>query len=410
MDVLVVSSKYPPEYAGSGLRIHRTWKRLLPMLDARVRVLCGSVEYDTPTRYDWEGIPVQRLASPGWRALERATPDGLRRLSAAARFHAEFFQALGQLRSMRCDLVHVVGMCPATSAAIAWARARDLPLVVELVNTGAEPFQPPPGLARAWRFRLDRRTLVVAISGKLREICVRFGLEANAWQRPNPVDEGRFYPPTPHERDALRRSFTPFGPDDRVVTWVANFIPGKNQGFLVEMLARLPEHFKLVLAGPLVENGPLGQRNRAHMAAIRQRIAELGLARRVHLVTGFVDAAAYTRLADVVAIPSLAEGLSTPMLEGLACGCPVVANGGEPAFRDWIRDDDNGFLPPLDAEIWARSVAAVAAWPETCRRRLSAEVLAQASTRAVDGAFVRLVRALRALPPDGTLDVSAALA
>ena len=51
INVLVVSSKYPPEYAGSGLRAHKTYKRMSGKFGFSYSVLSGSVIYNKVERY-----------------------------------------------------------------------------------------------------------------------------------------------------------------------------------------------------------------------------------------------------------------------------------------------------------------------------------------------------------------------
>ncbi|MBF0123769.1 MAG: glycosyltransferase family 4 protein [Magnetococcales bacterium] len=402
MHVLLVSSKYPPEYAGSGYRIDRTWRRLAASTGWSWQVVCNSLEYSGNQAYQWQGIAVQRI-SCRWRYDAR--------LFQALRTWFEAVATLWWLWRYPAELVYVVGTSSSTAAAILWAQLRRLPLVIELVNTGAEPLQPLPGLAWLWQRylqpKLQQRTLIIAISDKLRQACQqRFGLTSNIWCRPNPVDEQSFCPADATTRWQLRRQLTPFQETDVVLVWVANFIPGKNQIFLLEVLYQLPAHYKLVLAGPWLQSGPHGARNRDYVVQIKQRIHELQLTERVLLHTEFAVAADYVRLADVVTIPSLAEGLSTPMLEALACGLPVVANGNEPAFQQWIQPGYNGFLPELEASQWADAIRQATTWSLAQRQQFAADIIACASTHVIDRRLVSLLQCLMSLPANATLDVA----
>lgn len=405
MKVLVVSSKYPPEYAGSGLRAHKTYKRLAhrePGL--RFEVICSSQEFGGSDDYVYEGVKVQRVSSRLFHALSRFSDGKAGRILRALRVYAEAIPAFLRLWRVPCDIIHVFGISPATTAAIFWSRWRDIPLILELVNAGASPAQSFPGLRALFRPRLEQRAVVVAISSALREPCRRMGLEGNIWVRPNPVDEQVFHPDCP-ARQRLRRRFTPFGEGDCVLVTVAKFMPRKNQLFLIDVLACLPERFKLVLAGPLVSSGAYRARDADYLDQIRARIAALGLEERVLVEPGFVDAADYMKLADVYLAPHVSEGLGTPILESLACGVPVVANKGEPAFMEWIRDGQNGFTCPLDAGAWADAIKEAARFSGKKMLAVSKEILAAASSQAIDTKYLSLLRTLIALPRAGTVNI-----
>lgn len=406
MKIQVVCSKFPPEYAGAGLRIHNTYRRLTATGAAlRWQVLTNSTEFPGNATYDHDGISIERIScrsqglqGNGWR----------RRLAQARNIWLEAVQTLLRLAGRRYDLLHVFGMSASTAATILWARLTNAALVIELVTARADPRQSLPGLRYGNLLNLKRRTLIVAISAALGERCREFGFTDNVWVRPNPVDTTRFFP-QPQRRDGLRTRLTPFNAQDYVLSMVAKFMPQKNQIFLLDMLAQLPERFKLVLAGPRVTSGPLLSRDEAYMAALHQRIVDLNLEARVHLVPSFVAAEDYILLADAYLLPNYDEGLATPMLESLACGVPVLANADEAAFRQWVDDGRTGFLRPLDTEAWVAAAQQLAGLPAEALAQNARYIADTASATRIDADFHRLLQALIHLPPDGQLDVSAVL-
>lgn len=399
MKIQIVCSKFPPEYAGPGWRIHNTYRRLAAAGAAlHWQVITNSIEFPDNASYSHEGTAVTRIAGHPGRG----------RLSHALRSWSEALQTLSELMRRRYDLIHVFGMSASTAAAITWARLTGVPLVIELVTSRADPRQSLPGLRYGHLLNLHHRTLIVAISAALGEQCRKIGLTDNVWVRPNPVDTARFFP-QPEKREELRSRLTPFGPQDYVLSMVAKFMPQKNQIFLLDMLAQLPRRFKLVLAGPVVTSGPLLQRDEAYMAAIRQRIGDLNLAARVHLTPGFVPTEDYINLADAYMLPNYHEGLATPMLESLACGIPVLANADEAAFRQWVDDGRTGFLRPLDSETWAKAAQQLAELPRETLAQTARHIAETGSASRIDADFHRLLQAVTQLPRDGRLDVAAVL-
>ena len=65
LNIQVVGSKFPPEYAGAGFRILSTYKRLAARGAAlKLCAISGSVEFPGNARYMHDGIAVERVASP----------------------------------------------------------------------------------------------------------------------------------------------------------------------------------------------------------------------------------------------------------------------------------------------------------------------------------------------------------
>jgi glycosyltransferase involved in cell wall biosynthesis len=113
-----------------------------------------------------------------------------------------------------------------------------------------------------------------------------------------------------------------YGVRDDFILYVGTLtLPQKNIVRLVDaydVLVRKGVKHKLVLVG---SNG-----KDAHL--ISRRVKELGLADRVHFVGYIPDEALpfFYNAATVFCFPSLYEGFGLPVLEAMACGCPVVTS------------------------------------------------------------------------------------
>jgi glycosyltransferase involved in cell wall biosynthesis len=112
--------------------------------------------------------------------------------------------------------------------------------------------------------------------------------------------------------------------------------------------------------------------------ATERRIAELGIADAVHVVSGISDdeLAALLASAEVMCVPSLYEGFSLPTVEAMSCGTPVVATRAG-ALPEVVGADETGasecavLVEPGDAEALAAAIRTLVDAPDE-RARLGA--------------------------------------
>ena len=411
MKVLLVSSKYQPEYSGSGLRAHRTHLRLRDNHGIDTEVICSGTESTESSTYELDGILVKRVLSTKLRKLHRSLGKGpLRRFTNAAMFRHEARRVTNAMRDRNFDLVHVFGYSPATVAAIQWARSNDVPLMLELVNKVNSPYQNLPGARRSSGYDLNNQSIIVAISKELGETSERAGLSGNIWVRPNPVDVERFAPVSPETRAATKKQLFDFEPGTRVIVYVAKFIERKNHSFLIDVLSNLPDEFKLVLAGPpQTDIHSVPGLTLEEIPTLMRKAEQLGVANCLLVRPEFVDFSSYVQAADVTCFPSEREGMGTPLLESLSAGVPVVANAGESTFRDHIIPGENGYLEPLDAKRWAQAIVNSLKISDQQRTSFAANTAQNFSTSRIDESYIRLMTALAGSKPGDHIQVEAVL-
>ena len=150
---------------------------------------------------------------------------------------------------------------------------------------------------------------MLAVSGALRDDMIALGLPGDRIAvHHTGVDQAMF---RPQDRAAAKATFRIAGP---LVVTAGNLIPLKGQGLVIDALRTLPD-VGLLIAG----RGPDADRLAAQIAAA-------GLDHRVRLLGALPheQLPALFAAADVVALPSLSEGLANVWVEALACGTPLV--------------------------------------------------------------------------------------
>lgn len=196
-----------------------------------------------------------------------------------------------------------------------------------------------------WRRRLEKRLLclgvrrLAAVSPELAQATVtRDGVPGDkVLVIENGVDLDAFAAPSDQ---ALRRELG-VAPSGLLVGMVGRLEEIKGPHILLEAFAALAA---AVPEATLVFVGDGGLR-----AGLENRTKALGLDGRVSFTGARADIPQVMAGLDILALPSLSEGLPFALLEGMAAAKPVVATavGRIPAI---VRDGENGLLtPPGDA-------------------------------------------------------------
>ena len=129
MNILLVSSKYMPEYSGSGFRAHNLYKRLVEKEPGiKLNIVCSSTEHNSCLEYDYEGFKVNRIARKRYEKLSRGF---FRKMQIAANFKAEWQLTRKYLNSLneKPDLVHVFGKSYVTATVLDYAREKKIPTI-----------------------------------------------------------------------------------------------------------------------------------------------------------------------------------------------------------------------------------------------------------------------------------------
>jgi glycosyltransferase involved in cell wall biosynthesis len=176
------------------------------------------------------------------------------------------------------------------------------------------------------------------------------------------VDTEAFVPAEPNVRELSRERLGVAGAG-LVVGWLGEFTPRKRPGDVLEvarrLAARLPDT-RFLMAG----DGPLAGDMRRH-AEVR------GLVGTVLFPGWQGDVPSFLAGCDAIVSTANQEGLPRNVLEGMACGLPVVAWDIR-GCRDLVVDSTTGFLVPFgDLDGMSRRLEQLA-HDEGTRRRMGA--------------------------------------
>lgn len=127
----------------------------------------------------------------------------------------------------------------------------------------------------------------------------------------------------PGDADLARHQVTSYGVTKPFVLFVSSLWPYKNCDGLLKAWALLGDEAagrQLVIVG--------AGRDEVYAASLRALAAELGIADDVVFVGGvsLAETVAFYRAADAFVYPSLNETFGLPILEAMACACPVVTS------------------------------------------------------------------------------------
>ena len=148
------------------------------------------------------------------------------------------------------------------------------------------------------------------------------------------VDCARFRPISEMDINRLRNKYG-YKKEQFLLYYAAELNKNKNQGLLLEVLAKLKEripNIRLLLVG----NGPLEKyyKKMASKLCVKDRVDFLGFRE---------DMDSIAQMCDAVAASSIREGLPVNIMEAMACGKPVVATNNR-GHRELIEHNSTGFI------------------------------------------------------------------
>ncbi len=259
-------------------------------------------------------------------------------------------EIIGVLRRERPAVVHTHTAKAGALGRLAARAAGRIPCVHTFHGTVFDGYFSPwrsRWVVRAERLLARTTDRIVAVSHAVADELEAAGLDAAKIRVIEPVIDLEPFLAIGGRSRVLRRELG-VADDETLLGWIGRLVPIKDPVAFADAFAHLAAELPK-LRGVLVGAGPLE-------GSVRERIASLGLDRRVALLP-FREAMAsvYADL-DVLVSTSRKEGMPVVVLEAMAAGVPVAATavGGAPEL---IADERSGFLlEPGDPAAIARGL------------------------------------------------------
>jgi glycosyltransferase involved in cell wall biosynthesis len=262
------------------------------------------------------------------------------------------------LTRQRVDIVHSHDE-PTTLFASLWSRVAGVPLVASRrwatrIRANDATARTANGLA----YRHARRVLAHGYRA-LRTLCEEDRVDPRRIVVvPTFADDTIFQAPAPGTMAGWRRELA-IDADSIVIGCVARLDEANDQATLLSALARLVDWWpaiRLVLVG----DGPC-------RVALETQARRLGVSSRVVFAGERPAANAWHHLFDISVLPSRTETISSPVIDAMAAGKPVVATTVG-AVPDMVTEGETGRLvPPGNAAALATAIDGMLAHPAKCR-------------------------------------------
>lgn len=191
MKVLLVSSKYQPEYSGSGFRAHHLYKRLSSKFNINYDVVCNSLINKKNEIYKYEGVEINKISYP----INIEKLSGLKRkIHIFFSMIYEFYYSYKYIKKniKKYDLIHTFGNSWSVAFMTYYFYLKKKPILRELVNNMTTPYYPIQFKGLFKSIFKKNNTMMIPISKRLEKLCEIHNVK-NYWSRPNPIDEKKFF-------------------------------------------------------------------------------------------------------------------------------------------------------------------------------------------------------------------------
>lgn len=350
MNILLGILKYPPDYAGDGLRLHRSLRRWMQKGALSKAYVLTSWDHDSSRHVSTlDGIRIVRPVECTCKLKFQGPRRWFKRMMIPFQSLHLIFAYFRLCRSVDLVLTSGSGWLPSL---IAWlAILTGKPLVKETVLLGSDD---PQSLVKnksprtRWFFTQPFRhaDLIITISPPLEKACLASGIpKEKIWSRFNPIE----IPAVPEGEPLHPAAVT----DLPIILWVGTVSERKNVDFLMRAACLLSVPARILFVGPCPDS-----RYFEKLKTIQTNVPSyvevlfLGSVENQKVLAGLYSKAAIFWFA------SKKEGMGNVIAESLMSGTPVVTLPVMGIMKEVIPTEEDGEIVETgDPGIFARAAA-----------------------------------------------------
>jgi len=212
-----------------------------------------------------------------------------------------------------------------------------------------------------WKIKLLLASRIIVQSSKVKNLIVEKypALDSKLTVIPQGVNTIIFRPQP--AKSGLKESIG-ISPDSLVLGYIAHILPVKNHKDLFDAIYRTRnrKRIHLILVGKATDDQLKKQ--------LDKKINDLGLEEQVHFLGLRTDISDICSIMDGIILTSTLDSLSNGILQGMACGLPVISSnvGG---MADAVRPSINGWLVNMGQGFTERLSTAIDDWADDYEKR-----------------------------------------
>ena len=380
MRILLASSKFSPEYSGSGFRAKNLYIRLKKKYKLKYGIYTNTKIY----HHDDSKKNFYRVGRLFINLKKNKIIEFLNIIN-------DIFKTWIFIRKnyKKYDLLHTFGNSYGLSFLTIYFGYKKKPIIREICNIITTPYYPIQFSGTINKIFLRKNTSLISISPWLTKICKKYNYN-NLWYRPNPINEKKYFLNF-DKKHFYRKKLTSFNQHDKIIVFISSFMPQKNHRFLVKVLKCLPKKYKLILGGPNQSSS-----EKVEFQKVLQEIRKSNLKDRIIIINGFVkNFNEYLWASDIMAFPvSKDEGFGTPVVESQACGIPVVSNNIKDLTSHYIKEGFGGYSSSLNIKKFAGMIKKTSLIDRKKLSLNSKYLIKNISTKKIDNEYHRIIKKL----------------